>query len=205
MRLYIKHQENYSRAELILRSFFGWIYILIPHMFLLLFASIWAVILIFLAFWIVLFTGKYPRKFFDFQAELLDWNNRLNARFFNLTDGYPPFGMEAKDDYTSLEIPYPENLSRGLLVIRLLFGWLYVGIPHGFILYFRVLATLILTFLAFWVVLFTGNYPASWHEFNVGTLRWSLRVNLYLYFMTDEYPPFHGNEMLEESFEKRDN
>ncbi len=30
-----------------------------------------------------------------------------------------------------LEIERPEKLSRGLLILRLLFGWLYIGIPHG--------------------------------------------------------------------------
>jgi hypothetical protein len=30
------------------------------------------------------------------------------------------------------------------------------------------------------------------HEFNVGTLRWAFRVNLYMTFMTDRYPPFSG-------------
>jgi len=40
----------------------------------------------------------------------------------------------------------------------------------------------------------------------VGTIRWSTRLNLYLYFMTDEYPPFHGREIEHEpEFEKRDN
>jgi hypothetical protein len=51
----------------------------------------------------------------------------------------------------------------------------------------------ILGFIAFWAVLFTGNYPEGWHAFNVGTIRWSYRLNLYIgYFMSDEYPPFSG-------------
>ena len=37
MKLTIKHQETYSRLELLLRTFFGWLYILIPHYFVLLF------------------------------------------------------------------------------------------------------------------------------------------------------------------------
>jgi hypothetical protein len=65
-------------------------------------------------------------------------------------------------------------------------------IPHGFVLYFRTIATSVLTFLAFFAVLFTGEYPESWHKFNVGTLRWGIRVNMYLSNMTDDYPPFSG-------------
>ncbi len=49
-------------------------------------------------------------------------------------------------------------------------------------------------FLAWWVVLFTGDYPKAWHAFNVGLIRWQVRVNLYMTFMSDEYPPFSGKE-----------
>ncbi len=194
MKLTIQHQEYYSRGELILRSLFGAIYIAFPHLFLLIFVSIWGAILQFIAWWIVLFTGKYPQSFFEFQVGLLQWNLRLNARLMNLSDGYPAFGINASDEYTSLEVPYPENISRGLLLIRAFFGFIYVLIPHGFILYFRTLWGIILSFLAFWAVLFTGKYPESWHTFNVETLRWSTRVSLYMGFMDDQYPPFSGKE-----------
>ena len=113
---------------------------------------------------------------------------------YNLSDGYPAFGVDATDEFTSLEVEYPETLSRGHLLLKTFFGGLYCGLPHGFILVFRILWGLILWFLAFWVVLFTGSYPAGWHEFNVGTIRWATRVNLYLYFMTDDYPPFSAKE-----------
>lgn len=192
MTFNIKHQERYSRGELILRTFLGWLYIAIPHGFLLFFASLWGVILCFLAFWAVLFTGRYPRKFFEYQVGLYHWNTRLNARLYNLSDGYPPFGINKKDEAIELEIPYPEKLSRGILILRIFFGWLYILIPHGFLLFFRYIATAIVMLIAWFIVLFTGKYPPSLHEFVVGTLRWGYRVNLYLSFMTDEYPTFSG-------------
>ena len=67
-------------------------------------------------------------------------------------------------------------------------------LPHGFALLFRTIASIILQFIAFWIVLFTAEYPKSFHDFNVGTLRWGIRVSLYMSFMTDEYPPFSGKE-----------
>jgi hypothetical protein len=112
----------------------------------------------------------------------------------NLVDGYPSFGPNGTSDRVNLSVEYPESLSRGLVIVRLFFGAFYVGLPHGFCLIFRMIATQILAFLAWWVVLFTGNYPGSWHEFNVGTLRWLTRVSLYNEFMTDTYPPFSGLE-----------
>jgi len=192
MKLSIAHQNSYSRVELLLRTFFGVFYIVIPHAFLLFFVSIWASILSFIAWWVVLFTGKYPESFYEFQVKMIRWSIRLQARVSNLSDGYPAFGMNGTDDLTQFDMNYPEKLSRGLLLLRTFFWPIYVGIPHGFILIFRTIASAFLQFLAWWVVLFTGNYPASWHEFNVGTIRWATRVNTYISFLTDDYPPFTG-------------
>jgi len=195
MKFHIEHQETYSRGEVLLRTFFGYIYIALPHMFILLFVNMWASILSFIAFFSVLFTGRYPQSFFEFQVGLIRWSTRLSARLMNLCDGYPAFGINATDDQIDIQVEYPESLSRGTLLLRVFFGALYVGIPHGFILFFRYLATMFLVSLSFWVILFTGKLPASWHNFVTGTLRWATRVNLYMSFMTDTYPPFTGKEI----------
>jgi predicted nuclease with TOPRIM domain len=57
---------------------------------------------------------------------------------------------------------------------------------------FRYIATMVLTQIAWWIILITAKYPKSWHEFNVGTLRWAARIQLYFGFMSDKYPPFSG-------------
>ncbi|MFC2114755.1 DUF4389 domain-containing protein, partial [Bacteroidota bacterium] len=121
-------------------------------------------------------------------------------RILNLSDGYPSFGISGTDDLTSFEVPYPENLSRGMLLVKTFFGFFYVIIPHGFILSFRLFWNMILIFLAWWAVLFTGNFPKSWHEFTVGTTRWGMRLNMYFgLWMTDDYPPFSGKELTTEA------
>lgn len=194
MKLTVSYQEHYSRLELLLRSVFGVFYILFPHAFLLLFLGIWGAILSLIALWAILFTGRYPESMFEYQVQLLRWQLRVNARLLNLSDGYPAFGLSATDDETSLEVPYPERIDRGLTLLRAFFGVIYVLLPHYFILYFRTLWGLILSFLAFWAVLFTGKFPSSWHRFLVENIRWEYRVNLYMGNMTDDYPPFHGKE-----------
>ena len=197
MKFVINHQENYSRAELLLRTFFGIIYIAIPHYFLLAFVGIWSSILSFISWWVILFTGEYPESFYEFQVAYNRWSLRVIARLMNLSDGYPAFGINGTDENTEFQMPYPKRLSRGILLLRAFFGWLYVGVPHGFMLFFRSIGTYVLVFLAWWVVLFTGKYPKSWHEFNTGTMRWATRVSIYLLFMTDEYPQFTGRELEE--------
>ena len=192
MKFEITFQPNYSRGELLLRTLFGWLYIILPHAFVLIFIGIWSQILTFISFWAILFTGRYPQSFYEFQVGVHQWSLRLNARIYNLSDGYPAFGVNATDEFTQFEIAYPESLGRGTALLKVFFGAFYVGLPHGFCLLFRMFATQILVFVAWWIVLFTGEYPDSMFRFNVGTLRWMQRVNLYLGLMTDDYPPFSG-------------
>lgn len=122
------------------------------------------------------------------------WVLRLNARVANLADGYPAFGLNAKDDSSGIELEYPEKLSRGLAVVRLFFGFIYILIPHGICLMFLQIAALFVQVIAWWVVLITGKYPKGMHDFMVGVLRWAIRVNLYYYNLTDTYPPFSLSE-----------
>ncbi|MBN1415615.1 MAG: DUF4389 domain-containing protein [Bacteroidales bacterium] len=195
MKLTVKHQETFSRVELILRTLFGWLYIAIPHGFILFFVGLWSSILTFISFWVVLFTARYPQSFFEFQVGFYRWMLRLRARLNNIADGYPAFGIKGTDENTSFDVPYPEKLSRGILILRILFGFFYVIIPHGFILFFRMIATGFVIFIAWWIVLFTGKYPKDMHDFVTGTIRWATRVNIYMGFMTDTYPPFTGKEI----------
>jgi hypothetical protein len=192
MNFAIPIQLTYSRLELIIRVLFGSIYIGIPHGFLLALLSLWGLLLNIIAFFSILFKGNYPSSLFDYQAQLIRWDLRVDARLLHLADGYPPFGLTATDEAVVFEVKAPPETSRLLTLIRFFLGWLYVGIPHYFILFFRTLWGVILSFFAFWNVLFTKRYPVNWHRFWVENLRWSTRVKLYLSFMSEEYPPFHG-------------
>jgi hypothetical protein len=92
------------------------------------------------------------------------------------------------------QVEYPEKLSRGLLLLRIFFGWFYVGIPHGFMLWLYGIAVGFVQFLSFFCVLFTGKYPKGLFDFVVGYMRWAARVGAYMTWMRDEYPPFSGSE-----------
>ena len=79
------------------------------------------------------------------------------------------------------------QLSRWMWLVK----WL-LAIPHFVILAFLWIAFFALSVVAFFGILFTGHYPRSIFEFNVGVLRWSWRVSYYSYGVlgTDRYPPF---------------
>lgn len=200
LTLEILHQQKYSRGQLLLRTFFGWLYIAIPHFFLLMFSAFVMWILTIVAFFNILIDAVTPKWYYEWTVKLNRWGLRIGARILNLVDGYPEFGMEGNDDKTSFDLEFWQ-ISRRDMLLRTFLGWLYVGIPHGFILYFRGIGTLFLLIFAFFSVLFTREYPENWHRFNVGTIRWGTRVNLYQCWLYKDYPPFTGKPDEKNSFE----
>jgi hypothetical protein len=66
----------------------------IPHYVVLLFLSIAVLVSIIIAWFAILFTGRYPRSLFDLVVGVMRWTNRVNAYAFTLvTDQYPPFRL----------------------------------------------------------------------------------------------------------------
>jgi Domain of unknown function (DUF4389) len=66
----------------------------IPHYILLFFLSIAAIVLVIVAWFAILFTGRYPRGLFEFVLGVLRWGNRVTGYAFTLvTDQYPPFRL----------------------------------------------------------------------------------------------------------------
>lgn len=190
MKVSVRHQESYSRSELLLRLFFGWIYIILPHAVLLMFVGIAALFVNFISFWAILILGRFPRGMWNFLMNYLRWALRLNARMQNLSDGYPAFGLSASDENTSIEMSYPESTSRLITLARTLFGAFYVIIPHGICLLILGIAGIFARIIAWWIVLFTAKYPKGLHDFSTGLLRWNTKVNAYILNLTDDYPPF---------------
>ena len=177
----------------------------IPHFVVLFFLWIAFVGVSVIAFFAILFTGRYPRPLFDFNVGVLRWSWRVGFYSYSAlgTDKYPPFTLKDAPDYPArLQVEYPASLSRGLVLVK----WWLLAIPH-----YLVVAVFIggawaatgsdwmwssgglvglLVFFAGVVLLFTGRYPKPLYDFVLGMNRWVFRVAAYAALMTDVHPPF---------------
>jgi hypothetical protein len=183
--------------------------LIIPHFFVLFFLGIAFFFMTVVAFFAILFTGRYPRSIFDFNLGVMRWGWRVAYYSYSAlgTDQYPPFTMEDVEYPARFDVDYPEELSRGLVLVK----WWLLAIPqlivvgiletglvwsrtiteNGQVIY-EVGTGLIglLVFIAGVILLFTGKYPQGLFDFVMGLNRWVFRVWAYIGLMRDEYPPF---------------
>ncbi len=191
-----------------------WLLVL-PHVIVL--VGLWTAfaVLSVVAFFAILFTGRYPLPVFEFNVGVLRWSWRVAYYTYGVlgTDRYPPFTLGAAPDYpATLDVTYPEHLSRGLVLVK----WWLLALPHYVIIAFFVgggsyAATRgadtsgswgptalsagggligLLALVAGIALLFTGRYPRGVFDLLLGMQRWVLRVAAYSALMTDVYPPF---------------
>jgi hypothetical protein len=179
----------------------------IPHFIVLALLGIAFAVLTVVAFFAILLTGRYPRGIFDFNVGVLRWAWRVAFYSYGAlgTDRYPPFTLGPEPDYpATLEIDYPESLSRGLVLVK----WWLLAIPQYVLVGIFLGGTWgawgddvwdggfaggligVLVLFAGVALLFTGRYPAGIYDFVLGLDRWVARVAAYATLMTDRYPPF---------------
>jgi hypothetical protein len=188
----------------------------IPHFVVLFFLWIAFLFTSVIAFFAILFTGRYPRGLFNFNVGVLRWSWRVGYYSYSAlgTDEYPPFTLKDLPDYPAhLDVEYPQSLSRGLVLVK----WWLLALPHLLIVgvfaggastavngtnmqWVFLSGGLIglMVFIAAIVLLFTGRYPQTIYDFVLGMNRWVFRVAAYTALMTDRYPPFRLDQGGEE-------
>jgi Domain of unknown function (DUF4389) len=181
--------------------------LVIPHVVVLIFLWLAFWVLTVIVFFAILSTGRYPRGIFDFNLGVLRWTWRVAFYSYSAlgTDRYPPFSLGEQSDYpATLEVAYPEQLSRGLIFVK----WV-LAVPHYLVVGYFVGGAgylgwrwgdttllgggglvAILVLIGAVTLLFTGGFPRGIFDFAVGMNRWVVRVGAYVALMTDTYPPF---------------
>lgn len=137
-----------------------------------------------IAWFAIVFGAVFPAGLWRLSAFYLHWRVRAVAYLMLLRDEYPPFGEGTYP--ASLRLPAPDQPRDRLTVAFRIF----LALPHLIVLWFLGIGWAITTLIAWFAILFTGDYPETLYNFSVGMLRWTTRVEAYLLLLRDEYPPF---------------
>jgi hypothetical protein len=180
VRLEIAIPEGENRWMILIR----WL-LALPHAIVLYFLQVIFMILTFIAWWAILFTGKYPAGLFRFNVGVLRWGQNVNGYIY-FHNAYPPFSLdEGEYDRVTLQIDRADSYSRWKIFLK----WLFV-IPHLIVVWALAIASAFAYLYVFFAVLITGRYPRGACEFVIGVQRWSVRASAYAMLLVDPYPPF---------------
>jgi hypothetical protein len=188
-------KEPLSRWLWLVKVFF-----IIPHLIVLFFLWIAELFVWIIAFFSILFTGRYPRPLFNFTVGVLRWCWRLSFYSYGAlaSDKYPPFSLGKQDYPADLEVEYTEDLSRWTVL-----NWLFAIPQYACIAalsgygweHFPFVGLLpVLIVIIAMLLLFTGKYRQDIWKLVMGVNRWSFRVAAYALMLTHEYPPFSLSE-----------
>ena len=143
-----------------------------------------AYLLAIVSWFTIVIGGSHITAIRQYTTFYLRWRVRALAYLMLLEDRYPPFGDAAYP--ASLAFVDAEGVRNRLTVgFRLI-----LIIPHMIVVGLLSIAWWVTSFVAWFAILFTGNYPQGLYDFGVGVLRWFIRVEAYLLLLVDEYPPF---------------
>ena len=134
----------------------------------------------------LLFLGVYPSYVLQFNKAIVALSVRISSYFLLLTDDYPSIEANEKIGVEFPEIQGGSTLSRGLPLVK----WL-LAIPLYIVGIIYAVYAFMLTLLAWFTIVFTGEYPEWCAGGVIGTIAYWNRVYGYAFVLiTDEYPSF---------------
>lgn len=161
-------------------------------------AGIWgfaAQVVTFIAWFVLLFTGRYPEGMYEFNAKYLRMSSRANAFYYLGTDDWPPFHGDPDDDYPVRigVAPPKEEYDRIKVLFRLI-----IGIPVMLLAFVQALIVTVIAIVAWFTILFTGTFPQGMHDAFRSGLAYLTRTTAYFLLITEDWPPFSYDESVEQ-------
>jgi len=148
--------------------------------------SILAGIVVLIAWFAALFTGRVPDGLHAFLARFLRASTHLTAYIFLLADPWPPFLGEPGYP-VDLRVDDAEPQSRLTVFFRLI-----LAIPAMFLVYVFRLVNQIVAFLGWFYCLFTGHMHQGMRDISLWMVRYEFQTYAYLLLLTGRYPSLAG-------------
>ena len=173
-----------------LTTFFRGI-VVIPWQIVQYFYGIAAQIAAVIAWFAIVFTGRYPEGIYSFNAGFLRMSTRVNSFYYLLNDEWPPFGGEEAPDYpVRVGVAPPlDRYSRLKTFFRLIVGIpvMLLGLVQGLILFVCVV-------IAWFAILFTGRLSEGLFNPMRNAMTYLTRAGAYFLLMTEDWPPFSAEQ-----------
>ena len=167
-----------------LTTFFRYI-LAIPQFFFAWFYAIAFYVVLVIAWFALLFTGRWPSSLYGFAGGFLRYITRLSAYLFLGVDNYPPFSGAEDDSYpvrVHIAPPLP-RYSRLKVFFRPIYAVLAIVIRYalGIVLSF-------VAFLSWFAIVITGRQPASLQNALNFSLSYTTRSDALIFLITQTYP-----------------
>ena len=173
-----------------LTSFFRYI-VAIPWLIVASLYGLAAYVATIIAWFAIVFTGRYPDGIYNFNAGFLRMYSRVNTFYNLLNDEWPPFGGEEAPDYPVRIGVAPAlgeyNRLKTLLRIILMIPVYLLAIVWGLIVS-------VCSIIAWFAILFTGKLPEGLFNPMRAGLAYGTRALAYFMLMTEDWPPFSYEE-----------
>jgi hypothetical protein len=166
-----------------LTTFFRWI-LAIPH---LIFAGLWgivAAVVVIIAWFAILFTGRFPTGMYNLVEGWVKYYSRVFGYMYLVSDPFPPFSGDGPYP-VSMRIDRPERHSRLTTFFRTI-----LAIPAYIIQYLLGIALAAVGFILWLMIVITGKAPEGLVNFQAMCVRYTMRYYAYMFLLTDRYPSF---------------
>lgn len=163
----------------------------IPHIVLLYAYSIAFLFAWVIAWFALLFTGRWPDGLYRFVGGYLRYITRVSAYLYLGTDAYPPFGGGEDPDYPVRVSIAPPLASYSRL--KVFFRGIY-GILAMVIRYAMGIVIAFVAFVSWFAIVITGREPESLHNALHFALAYTTRADALMFLITETYPPFGGSQ-----------
>jgi hypothetical protein len=144
-----------------------------------------------IAWFAIVFTGRYPEGLYNFNVGFLRMASRVNGFNYLLTDEWPPFNGEENPQYPIRVgvAPPLDEYSRLKTGLRLIFG-----IPVYLLAIVQSLILSVCTLIAWFVILFTGRLGEGLFNPMRSASAYLTRAGAYFLLITEDWPPFSLDE-----------
>jgi hypothetical protein len=186
----VTFEADYAERRSRLTTFFRLI-MLIPIAIFLYIYEIAAFIVMVIAWFAIVITGRYPKGLYDFVAGFTRSLARVTAYGALLTDRYPPFSG-GHDPAYPVRMQFAGPLPR-YSRLKTFFRFI-LAIPIAILRYVIGLLLEIAAVGAWFVIVITGKLPPGLFDVMVLANSYTARSDAYLFLLTETYPPFQDEQ-----------